>query len=53
MALGSLTELQNQLCVARDVGYLSKGDFDTIAAQTARVGKLINGLRKIKNRSDT
>ena len=46
MALGSLTELQNQLLVARDVGYLLKEDFAKIAAQTVTVSKLLNGLIK-------
>lgn len=46
MALGSLTEVQNQLLVARDVGYLSKGDFDRVAQQTVVVSKLTNGLIK-------
>lgn len=49
MAQGSLTELQNQLLVARDVGYISKRKFSTIFSQTVRVHKIINGLiRKSK-----
>lgn len=52
IALGSLTELQNQLLVAKDVGYLKKEDFDKSAKQTVTVSKLINGLIKsIKSRS--
>ena len=51
MALGSLTELQNQLLVAKDVGYIKKEDFDKLAEQTVTVSKLINGLIKsIKGR---
>ncbi len=46
MAKGSLTELQNQLLVARDVGYLSKEEFDKISNQTILVHKLLNGLVK-------
>ncbi len=50
MAKGSLTELQNQLLVARDVGYISKEEFDKIAQQTVEVGRLLTGLIKsIKN----
>ena len=50
MALGSLTELQNQLVVARDVGYVENKDFQVIAEKTVVVNKLINGLIKsIKN----
>ena len=45
-ALGSLTELQNQLLVAKDIKYLKKDDFSLIARQTVVVSKLINGLRK-------
>ncbi|MDO8584828.1 MAG: four helix bundle protein [bacterium] len=46
MAQGSLTEVQNQLLVARDVGYISKFDFSSIAQQTVIVHKLITGLVK-------
>ncbi len=49
MSLGSLTEVQNQLLVARDVLYLLKEDFNKIAQQTIRVSKLINGLIKYCN----
>lgn len=46
IALGSLTEIQNQLLIARDLGYLKKEDFDGIAAQTVRLSKISNGLIK-------
>jgi four helix bundle protein len=49
VAHGSLTELQNQLVIARDLNYLSKDDFAKIAQQTIVVHKLITGLKKIKN----
>ncbi|MBP8591078.1 four helix bundle protein [Candidatus Shapirobacteria bacterium] len=45
-ALGSLTELQNQLLLAKDVGYLSEDNFQEIANQTVTVSKLINSLIK-------
>ena len=45
-SLGSLTELQNQLLIARDIEYLTQEKFKEIAAQTVRVSKLINGLIK-------
>src|SRR5581483_3918867 len=44
MSLGSCTELQNQLLVARDVGYILKEEFNKIADLTVEVNKLINGL---------
>src|SRR3989344_9442553 len=39
MAKGSLTEVQNQLYVAKDVGYLNNNDFDLIMNQTVVVNK--------------
>lgn len=44
VAKGSTTELQNQLLLARDVGYTPSEDFNKIADQTIYVHKLINGL---------
>jgi four helix bundle protein len=46
IALASLTEVQNQLLIARDVGFLSSKEFDETAKQTVVVSKLINGLIK-------
>lgn len=46
MALGSVTELQNQLLIARDVGYINNEDFQRIAQQSIKVNKIINGLIK-------
>lgn len=46
MALGSLTELQNQLLVAKDVNYLKNGKFKEIANQSVVVHKIIVGLIK-------
>jgi four helix bundle protein len=48
IAQGSLTELQNQLVVARDLNYLDSKIFIEVANQTIIVAKLINGLKKIK-----
>lgn len=46
MALGSVTELQNQLLVAKDAGYLSQEKFQEVAKQSIKVHKIINGLIK-------
>jgi len=46
IALGSLTEIQNQLIIARDIKYLDISNFDEISQQTIIVSKLINGLIK-------
>lgn len=45
-SLGSLTELQNQLLIAKDLEYIKKEEFKNIADQTVVVSKLINGLIK-------
>jgi four helix bundle protein len=50
ISLGSTTEIQNQLLVARDIKYLERGRFDSVAKQSIIVNKLINGLiRKSKS----
>ncbi len=46
MAHGSLTELQNQLLIAKDVGYLEKDMFNKISLQSVDVHKLINAFIK-------
>jgi len=46
MAQGSNTEIQSQLLIAKDIGYLTKEDFDKIAKQSVIVHKLLNGLIK-------
>ena len=45
-ALGSLAEVQNQLVIARDVGYLQNDNFQIISTQTIIVSKIMNGLIK-------
>lgn len=46
MSLGSLTEVQNQLFIAKDVKYLGIQEFNTVATHTVKVSKIINGLIK-------
>jgi len=46
MALGSLSEIQNQVLIARDVGYITREETNEIAQQTVVVNKIINGLIK-------
>jgi four helix bundle protein len=45
-AKGSLTELQNQLLLSRDVGYMNNEKFRELATQTVLCDKLIVGLIK-------
>jgi four helix bundle protein len=52
MSKGSLTELQNQLLIARDVGYIDNITFQKLAKQTIEASKLITGLiHSVKNRA--
>ena len=46
MSLGSVTELQNQLFVTKDVGYINKEEFEKLYDQSIKVHKIINGLIK-------
>jgi len=46
IARGSLTELQNQLLIAKDLSYITNKKFKEIADQTVEVHKLINGIIK-------
>lgn len=46
IAQTSLIELQNQLLVCRDVGYVDKKIFDEIANQTVVCHRLINALMR-------
>ena len=44
IAKGSLTELKDQLLIARDVGYLGKEEFDLAMQRVDSVYRLLNGL---------
>lgn len=46
MSQSSLTELQNQLIISRDIKYLDNASFHEAAEQSITVNKLINGLLK-------
>ena len=46
IARGSVTELQNQLLIAKDVKFITNDTFQTTADQTIKVHKILNGLIK-------
>ena len=46
ISLGSLTELQNQLLVARDLGFVEKSVYSALATRTVNVHKMVIGLIK-------
>lgn len=43
---GSVTELQNQLLISKDLNYITKKEFENIANKTVTVHKLLTGLIK-------
>jgi len=43
---GSLTETHNQLIIAKDIGYITEKEFDTIEILIIEVYKLCNGIIK-------
>lgn len=49
-AKGSLTELHNQLIIAKDVRYISEVDFKILVEQITKVGKLLTGLIRSANK---
>lgn len=52
MSRGSLTELQNQFLIARDVMYMEEKPFKALAGQSVKVHKLLTGLLKATKRRD-
>lgn len=46
ISAGSITELQNQLIISRDLKILDNKEFQEIAKQTIVVQKIVNGLIK-------
>ena len=46
ISLASLTELQNQSLIARDLSYINSEEFSGLAEQAIQASKLINGLIK-------
>lgn len=46
ISLGSLTEIQNQLLVAKDINYITNIEFNKLADQTIEISKITNGLIK-------
>lgn len=50
IAKGSLTELQNQLLIAKDVGFLEERNYKVLSDRIDTVGRLLTGfIRKTKS----
>src|SRR3989338_3295219 len=46
IALGSLSEVQSQILIAKDIGYFAGERYDSISQLTITVSKLLNGLAR-------
>lgn len=46
IAKGSLTEIDNQLLVAKDIGYIDEAKYQEVESQIVTVGKLITSIQK-------
>lgn len=44
-ARGSLLEVETQLEIARDLGYLESNDAEELLRKTKEIGRVLNGLR--------
>jgi len=49
IAKGSLAELRTQLEIARDIGALSKADYDPLEAACAEIGRMLGSLIKARS----
>jgi len=50
MALGSVYEVQNQILIAKDVGYISEDECDSLINNSVGISKMCSGLiRKTKS----
>jgi four helix bundle protein len=46
IALGSCAEVQSQLLIAKDLGYLEENEYTKIELQTVEIHKMLNALIK-------
>lgn len=46
-ALGSLSEVQNQLLIARDLNYIDTGIFEQLTSASVEISKMLNGLIRV------
>jgi four helix bundle protein len=44
VARGSLSELETQILISQNLGFLSKAKADSILQRTGRIGAMLNGL---------
>ena len=44
ISFGSLSEIQNQLLITKDLGYITNEEFQSVAKRTVELSKMTNGL---------
>jgi len=52
MAKGSVGELRTQLCIAKDLNYLTEESFQKLWEMATRVGEIISGLIRYLKKSE-
>jgi four helix bundle protein len=45
ISLGSIAELENQLIIAKEIGYLTNESFDLLCENIYRIGRMIRALK--------
>lgn len=53
MAQGSLTELQNQIMIARDISFITQKQFKELADQSIKLHKIMSGLIRSSKSHDS
>ena len=48
IALGSVMELETQLVITYNLGYLNEKKFDSLSKEVSEIGKMLNGLIKYR-----
>ncbi|MCF7911909.1 MAG: four helix bundle protein [Candidatus Cloacimonetes bacterium] len=52
ISAGSLAELDTQLIISNELGYINKESYNNFAEQISRISRLIQGLIKYLNRKE-
>ncbi|ATA92790.1 four helix bundle protein [Capnocytophaga canimorsus] len=52
IALGSLMELDTQLIIAKNIGYINQSELESVQKEVEEIAKLLNGLIKYRTHLD-
>ncbi|MFJ1354169.1 four helix bundle protein [Capnocytophaga canimorsus] len=50
IALGSLMELDTQLIIAKNIGYINESELESVQKEVEEIAKLLNGLIKYREK---